>query len=306
MSPQAPRGNARRFLMFGVKELMSTTTIVNSPIDSPSPPGTVMPSWLREPLLHFIVLGAVLFGADHLLASREDDPNTIIVDAAVDQHAIQVFKDARGHAPNSDELYALRKVWLDNEVLYREGIALGLDRGDTAIRERVIFKALSMVDAGVKLPAVDEPALRAWFESHRDKYDEPARYDFDEAIVVGDRSDISVRAFAQSLNAGAPGDVQADLRVFTARPQSNIVQSYGDAFANALAGATVDEWQALPSKNGLRVIRLKAMTARKPVSFEEASGIVMQDWTDSVMAEQRSAAVRALAKKYTVKATGTP
>jgi len=290
---------------------MSTTTIVNpqvnSPVDSPeSPPGTLLPSWMREPLLHFILLGGVLFGADYLLASREDDPHTIVVDAAVDQHAIQVFKEARGHEPNSDELYALRKVWLDNEVLYREGIALGLDRGDTAIRERVIFKALSMVDAGVKLPTIDEAGLRAWFESRREKYDEPARYDFEEAVVVGDRSDIAVRAFAHALNAGAPGDVQADLRVFTARPQNNIVQSYGADFATALAAAPVDEWQALPGKGGMRVIRLKAVTAKKPASFDEASGIVMQDWTDSVMAEQRSAAVRALAKKYKVRVTGTP
>jgi hypothetical protein len=90
---------------------------------------------LREPLLHFIVLGAVLFGADHLLASRDDDPRTIVVDAEVDAHAIKVFKEARGHDPSSDELYALRKVWLDNEVLFREGVALGLDRGDPRTRD---------------------------------------------------------------------------------------------------------------------------------------------------------------------------
>jgi len=262
------------------------------------------PAWLREPLLHFIVLGAVLFGADHLLASRDDDPRTIVVDAEVDAHAIKVFKDARGRDPNKDELYALRKVWLDNEVLYREGIALGLDRGDTAIRERVIFKALSMVDAGLKLPAIDEPVLRSWFESHREKYDEPARYDFQEAVVVGDRSEAAVRAFAQALNAGAPGEMQADLRVFAARPHGNIVQSYGADFATALAAATANEWQAMPSSGGLRVIRLTSLTALKPATFDDVSGAVLQDWTDSVMAEQRSAAVRALAKKYDVKVTG--
>jgi len=284
-----------------------STILVESPDSSA---GTVQkpsaPAWLREPLLHFIVLGAVLFAADHLFASRKDDPRTIVVDASVDQHAIQVFKDARGRDPNSEELYALRKVWLDNEVLYREGIALGLDRGDTAIRERVIFKALSMVDAGTKLPTVDESILHAWFDSHRDKYDEPARYDFEEAIVAGDRSDIAVRAFAQALNSGAPGDTQADLRVFTARPQGNIVQSYGDEFAKSLAAAPVGEWQALPSKGGMRAIRLKSMTAAKPATFEDVGGIVMQDWTDSVMADQRSAAVAALAKKYKVEVTGAP
>src|SRR4026209_2627049 len=105
------------------------------------------PSWLREPLLHFIILGAVLFGADHLLASREDDPHTIVVGADVDAHAIKVFKDARGRDPNKDELYALRKVWLDNEVLYREGIALQLDKGDQAIRDRGNTKTHTMIDA---------------------------------------------------------------------------------------------------------------------------------------------------------------
>jgi hypothetical protein len=282
-----------------------STTLVDSPESSP---GTITrkpaPAWLREPLLHFIVLGAVLFGTDHLLASRDNDPHTIVVDAAVDQHAIQVFEEARGRDPSSDELYALRKVWLDNEVLYREGLALGLDRGDTAIRERVIFKALSMVDAGVKLPTIDEAVLRAWFESHRQKYDEPARYDFEEAVMTGDRSDSAARAFAQSLNAGAPGEVQADLRVFTARPQENMVQSYGAEFAAALAAATAGEWEALPSKGGSRVIRLKSVAAPKPATFDDISGIVLQDWTDSVMAEQRSVAVRALAKKYDVKVTG--
>jgi len=278
-----------------------STILAESPESSP---GTIRAAWLREPLLHFIVLGAVLFGADHLLASREDDPHTIVVDAEVDRHAVQVFKEARGRDPNSDELYALRKVWLDNEVLYREGVALGLDRGDTAIRERVIFKALSMVDAGVKLPAVDEAVLRSWFERHREKYDEPARYDFEEAVIAADRSESTVRAFAHALNAGAPGEVQADLRVFTARPHENIVQSYGADFATALASATAGEWVALPSSGGLRVIRVKSVSEPKPATFDDMSGIVLQDWTDSVMADQRSAAVRALAMKYDVRVTG--
>jgi hypothetical protein len=272
-------------------------------VDSTNAPRArwLAPAWLREPLLHFVILGAALFGADRVLASREGDPHTIVIDAQVDAQAIQVFKHARGRDPNSDELYALRKVWLDNEVLYREGLALGLDRGDTAIRERIIFKALSMVDAGVKLPAIDEAVLRAWFESHRQKYDQPARYDFEEAVIAGDRTETAARAVAQSLNAGAPGELDADLRVFTARPQDNIVQSYGADFAGALAAATPGEWQVLPSKGGLRVIRLKSLAPPKPATFEEAGGAVLQDWTDFVMAEQRSAAVRALAKKYRVK-----
>ena len=103
----------------------------------------------------------------------------------MDHAAIETFKAARGHEPNKEELAALRRVWLDNEVLYREGLALQVDKGDPAIRERVIFKALSVVDSNVKLPPPDEKVLRQWFESHRDKYDEPPRYDFEEAALSG-------------------------------------------------------------------------------------------------------------------------
>jgi hypothetical protein len=262
------------------------------------------PYWIREPLLHFVLLGAVLFLADQVLASRADDPHKIAVDAEVDRQAIATFTQARGHAPNDAELYALRRVWLDNEVLYREGIALGLDKGDSAIRERVIFKALSVVDAGVKLPKVDESMLRAWFETHRDKYDEPSRFDFEEGVLAGNRTESAVRGFVQGLNAGAPGEVEADLRVFTARPRNNIEQSYGKEFVAALESAPAGEWQALPSKEGLRAIRLKSIAPAKPAEFQVVSAAVLQDWTDAVMSEQRSDAVRALTRKYRIVHSG--
>jgi len=261
----------------------------------------VTPAWLREPLLHFAVLGGLLFGVDHFISSKAGDPHTIVIGADVDKQAIDVFRAARGREPNADELFALRRVWLDNEVLYREGLALGLDRGDNSIRERVIFKSLSMIEAGLKLPPVDETQLRAWFESHRAKYDEPARYDFEEAVIVGDRSESAVQAFVTSLNAGTPADsTRADLRVFDNRPHENIVQSYGNEFATALEGAPVGEWRAIASKGGVRAVRLKQATPAKPASFDELAGVVMQDWTDATMAGQRSAAVAALAKKYKV------
>ena len=70
-------------------------------------------------------------------------------------------------------------------MLYREGLALQVDKGDTAIRERVIFKALSVIDSNVKLPPVDDDVLRDWFESHRDKYDEPRALRFRGGRAVG-------------------------------------------------------------------------------------------------------------------------
>jgi hypothetical protein len=148
--------------------------------------------------------------------------------------------------------------------------------------------------------------LRTWFEEHREKYDEPARFDFEEGVLAGNRTDGAVRAFVLGLNAGAPGDVEADLRVFTARPQGNVEQSYGQEFATALAAAPAGEWQALPSKEGLRAIRLRAATPARRADFDAVSGAVLQDWTDAVMAEQRSEAVRALTRKYRITQSAAP
>jgi len=277
-------------------------------MSSTFPPHTVAPrrrvtapAWLREPLLHFFVLGALLFGIDHWLVGRADDPHTIVVGADVDGEARQLFKASRGREPDATELAALRRVWLDNEVLYREGLALQVDKGDSAIRERVIFKALSVVDANTQLPPADDQRLRSWFDSHRARYDEPARYDFQEAVLSGDSSEAAVRAFVVLLNNGTPGDAKAGLRVFKGRPHANLVQSYGDEFAKALEAAPVGEWRALATREGWRAVRLDTISAARPAEFEPLRNVVQQDWTDATLAEQRSAAVKALTAKYTVK-----
>ena len=262
---------------------------------------SALPAWLQEPLVHFVVLGALVFAADHVLVGQADDPRTIVVGADVDSEARQVFKASRGRDPDAKELAALRQVWLDNEVLYREGLALGVDKGDTAIRERVIFKALSIVDANTKRPPVDDAVLRAWFEKNRARYDEPARYDFQEAVLSGDTGEAAVRAFVDALNAGTPGDAKAGLRVFKGRPHGNLVEGYGPDFAKALEAAPVGEWRAQATKDGLRVMRLEAVTPPKAAAYEALRNVILQDWTDVVMAEQRTTAVRALARKYRIK-----
>lgn len=261
-------------------------------------------AWLREPLLHFALLGALLFAVDHWIAAGTADPLTIVVGPEVEQEARALFVAARGREPDDAELKALRERWLDNEVLYREGLAQQVDRGDPAIRERVIFKALSVVDAGTRLPPIDDAVLRAWFEQRRAKYDEPARYDFHEAALAGASDESAVRGFVDALNAGAPGDAQAGLRVFKGRPHESLVQAYGADFARTLEQATPGRWQAIASRDGWRAMRLEAVTPSKPAVFEALRGVVLQDWTDATLAEQRSAAVRALGAKYKVRTEG--
>ncbi|HKE94187.1 MAG TPA: peptidylprolyl isomerase [Povalibacter sp.] len=284
-----------------------STTLPTASLDAYAPADTTqprqrrpMPGWLREPLLHFVVLGGLLFAVDHVLISRTDDPRTIVVGPEVDREAIEVFATSRGRKPDAKELEALHRVWLDNEVLYREGLAMQVDKGDDAIRERVIFKALSVIDANVRLPPVDDKVLREWFENHRDKYDEPERYTFQEAALSGDTSESAVRAFVSALNSGTPGDAEAGLRIFKDRPHANLVQSYGAEFPQELAALPPGQWRALQTRNGWRAMRLDAITPPRPAVYEAYRGVVLQDWKDEVASELRTAAVRALAKKYKV------
>lgn len=256
-------------------------------------------SFLREPLLHFVVLGGVVFGAEYLIRSKQDDPSVIVVGPEVEQEARAIFRNAKGRDPSAAEMQVLRERWVDNEVLYREGLALRLEQGDPTLRERVIFKALNVIESSLRLPETDEAELRSWFASHRDEYDAPALYDFSEA-VPGDTDPASAQRFAAALNSGAQADVQSGLRIFQARPRNTIVPAFGAAFADALDTLPLREWHVLPSTDGQRIVRLESRVAGENVSFEEARPRVLQDWRDAKAQELRTSAVRELAKKYRV------
>ena len=247
---------------------------------------TESPLWrrlVREPLLHFLVVGALVFAVDSTIASKKGDPSLIRLAPAVDAELKAIFRNARGRDPVAGELQVLRQRWLDNEVLYREGLALKLDLGDDAIRDRVIFKALNVVQSRLELPAIDDAALRAWFEQRRADYDEPPRIDFLEAVIQGKPAPEAVAGFAHALNSGKAPKIESGLRIFNGRPQASVAGSFGAEFAAALQALPVGEWRALPSKEGVRAVRVEGRTAGRPADFETVRNEVLQDWKDRTM-----------------------
>lgn len=260
-------------------------------------------------MLHFVLLGGLLFALDHALITRESDPHTIVVDSTVVEAAKKEFRASHNRDPDAQELRALTRPWVDNEILFREGLALGVDRGDSTIRDRVIFKTLLVLETEVRLPAVDDAKLRVWFEQRRDKYDEPEQFDFQEAVLSGaadnaqrtEQGEAAVHALAAALNAGVSPGTRASLRVFKGRSYSNLVQSYGAEFARALQALSLGEWRVLPSPDGERVMQLQAVAQARPADFEAIRSRVLQDWTDATLADLRAAAVQERGKKYTLK-----
>jgi hypothetical protein len=271
------------------------------PFDGDRSSGARKRSWLSEPLVHFVVLGALVFVLDHMLVARADDPHTIIVSADVNKELVGMFTDSRSRPPTPEELKSLQKVWLDNEVLYREGLANGLDRGDPMLRDRIIFKSMGLIETGIKVRAPDEQVLKSWFEQHRDKYDEVPRISFEEAALSGGNDEAQVRSFVNALNAGTPGDAKAGLRVFKARPLSSIDQAYGADFTRSLQSQPLNSWSALQTRDGWRAIRVTEVRPGVPADFAQKHAAILADWKDANASDQRTAAVRELWKKYKIR-----
>lgn len=265
-----------------------------SPADNPR-------SWLREPLFHFVIFGGLLFVLDHFLVGRADDPHTIVVSTEVNKNLADLFTGARNIPPTPDEMKGLQQAWLDNEVLYREGLALGLDKGDPMLHDRIVFKSMGVIESSVKVLPPDDPLLKNWFEKHREKYDEVARVSFEEAALSGINSEAEVRVFVSALDAGAPGDAKAGLRVFKNRPLASIDQAYGASFTKALQARPMNRWSAISTRDGWRAVRV---TEQRPIvlaDFEQQRAAILQDWRDANASDQRTAAVRALATKYKIR-----
>lgn len=262
---------------------------------------------LREPLLHFLILGAAVFGIDHWLNAGSSSSRDIVVTALVQQEAKSIFESGMKRPPKPEELKVLLDRWIDNEILYREGLQLGLDRGDSGIRDRVIFKALSVTQAGIVLPEVDEAGLKAWFESNRDRYDTPARFDFLEAAVPSDTQLEAMQRFAVALNNNKdePG-IESSLRVFRDRPRSNLLQSYGKDFTEAIEQLKPGQWQVLVSNDGPRVIRLETLKPGVAADFDELKVKVYQDWKDEMTSQRSKELIREMGKKYQIRQESMP
>lgn len=262
---------------------------------------------LREPLLHFLILGAAIFGIDQWRNAGSETASDIVVTAKVQQEAKAIFEAGMKREPKPEELKVLLDRWVDNEILYREGLQLGLDRGDSGIRDRVIFKAMSVTQAGIVLPEVDEAGLKAWFESNRERYDTPARFDFLEAAVPPDTKLDALQRFAVALNSNQdePG-IESSLRVFRDRPRSNLLQSYGKDFTEAIEQLKPGQWQVLVSNDGPRVIRLESLKPAVAADFEAVKVKLYQDWKDEMTSQRSKELIREMGKKYQIRQESLP
>ena len=268
-------------------------------------PSTWLQRALREPLTHFVVLGALIFAADFLFLSVRGDPQEIVITKETYAEARGAFVAGMKREPTAAELKVLTDRWVDNEVLYREGLALGMDRGDQAMKDRVVFKVLTATQSGLALPKINEEGLREWFESKRDQYDLPARLSFEEAVLAAvDSTPEKLKKFVTALNGQQAPELESSLRIFKDRPRPSVHQTYGVAFADALAKQTLGAWVVLESQEGYRAVRLTALTPGREVNYDEMKERVYTDWKEFTSSQLTKNAIREIAKKYRVRDEG--
>lgn len=267
---------------------------------TPAPPGSSKRSWWREPLLHFAMVGALLFALDRQLTTRQPDARTIVVDAGVAEVVKKSFRSAKQRDPSAQEMPALIERWIEDEVVFREGLALGVDQGDATIRERVIGKSLLVLDTTLTTPQPDDARLRQWFETQRARYDEPQRFDFEE-FELDTPTLARAEALVKTLNSTRPPAQDAARRSFLGQPMNTLTSSYGAGFAQALGAGQPGVWQVLTATQGPRVARLLAIRPAKAATYDTLRDTVAQDWGDAMRTELRAQAVSQRARKYRVK-----
>jgi len=263
---------------------------------------------LREPLVHFLGLGLLLFLLyGWLHGGVLSRPEEIVVSRGQMQSLQSQFEGVWQRAPTSKELQGLVDSWVREEVLYREGLAAGLDRDDPIVRRRVGQKIEFMID--VAPPAAPtEAELQAWLDTHADRYAIEPRYSlrqvyFDPARR-GASLDAAVAAALRALASGkaVAGDSTLLPAVLDDAAASDIERQFGAEFAASLKDLPVGRWQGpLKSAFGLHVVDVSASQAARPAKLAEVRPAVERDLTEARNDESKKAYYEKLRSKYTVR-----
>jgi hypothetical protein len=236
---------------------------------------------LREPLLHFLIGGALLFVFYGIVA---DDvtyaPDRIVITEERVASLATTFQRTWLRPPTRNELDALIQGYVDEEVLYREGLALGLDRDDRVIRRRLRQKVEFLHTDLAQLEKATDAELATFLEENPQRFQEPARCSFRQVFVNPGKDEAEARRRAdeilQKLRAG--GSVEGDRTLLPEAMERarerDVAAVFGDGFAADVLALEGDGWTGpLASSFGLHLIRIDE---RAPARMPEL-GQIRQD-----------------------------
>ncbi|MDI7863506.1 peptidylprolyl isomerase [Rhizobiaceae bacterium n13] len=271
---------------------------------------------LREPLVHFVVIGAVLFGTYYLFTPKSEevmDTNQIVL-TKDDVRQLAVTWLAQGRPlPTLDQLHALMDQKVTEEILFREAVSLGLDRDDQIIKRRLAQKMDFLAADVAALDVPSNATLVAWYSKNSDRFALAPHLSFRHLYFSFDKRGGSSRedaASAIALISGKPTDAPevasvADPFMFRnyygdATPEQ-MAKEFGPEFANALFGLKPGSWQGpIQSGYGWHLIWIDSIEPGRVPSFEEVAPAVKSAWMDERYLEVKRTALKEMRSRYDV------
>ena len=270
-------------------------------------------NWLKEPLLHFLLIGAALFAIYYEVGNRGGDPDDRIVVTAADvERLVGLWARTWQRPPTPEELRGLIESHIKEEVLYREALALGLDDDDRVVRRRLAQKAQFMFEDLTAQPAPGDAELESFLRQSGDRYKIPGRYSFTHVYVSADRWGDEAGAEARRLlerlrDDGAivdPATLGDNLLLghrFPDYSEAEIAGSLGQDFASALEEVAPGQWEGpLESAFGLHLVYVEVRVPSEVPPLAEIRERVLDDYRSTRQREANEAVYQTLRDRYEI------
>jgi hypothetical protein len=265
---------------------------------------------LREPLLHFLILGAVLFGI-YGWVNRDGfaAPDEIVVSRGQVASLQAQFARVWQRQPTGEELAGLIDNWVREEIFYREGLAMGLDRDDPVVRRRIQQKVAFVLDSATpEPPSADE--LQQWLNEHPDAYRIDGRYALHQVyfdpVRRGEKLQADVDAALRGLNAGRP--MEGDATMLPAQlngDATEVIRAFGGDFETALRDLPLGSWQGpVRSGFGLHLVQLTEREPPRTPGLDEVRAEVERDFMHRRTQDASEAFYQRLLANYRVRVEG--
>ena len=278
---------------------------------------SLVPRLLREPLVHFLLIGAGLFllfgwrgGPASLPAGQSSlqSAKIVVAQGYIDQ-TVETFARTWHRPPTEEEQKGLIEDFVRNEIYYREALAMGLDRDDAIIRRRIRQKMeFILEDISGQVEPTDED-LRAFMKKHPERYLFDPQVSFRQVYVNADKRGKNAAPDAMEilarLNAGADPDTVGDPFLleseFKLSPLWDISKQFGEQFSRKLLELKPGTWTGpVQSGFGLHLVFVRKRVGGRLPELKEVREMVKRDWTFERQKELKDAAYAKLRERYVV------
>lgn len=275
-------------------------------------------TWLKEPLLHFLVLGGLIFAGYAWTTPSVPDAGEIVVTQGQQEHLVTAFTRTWQRPPSTAEFTALVDDWIREEIAWREGLRMGLDQDDTIIRRRLRQKLELLAEEVVALAPPDDAALQAYFAAHADDYAQDPRFSLrqvyfsrerrgDAAELDAEQALVLLRSADPTLDPEAIGDPLPLPGRFDNEGLGALATQFGAEFAQAVERLAPGQWQGpVASGFGLHLVLVEQAIPGRPLTLDEARQQVLRDWQNAQRLEALDEMYQRLARQYRVTVEASP